>query len=387
MNKLLKSKICAVFASLLIAVFQVSGVSALDEFFYSGNDILYYDPDATNTRCTTTALSGSDNEQKTWNFFAGKGLTDQQIAGIIGNLMVEAPGIDPTTQQGGGGPGRGIAQWTVTERWQTLIDWADGRDIWSLDTQLDFIWHEFETTEKSSYEALKKTTTIEDATNTFLTKYERAGVPHLEARIAAANEAFGKYSGSAVGGETPTVPGETPATPTTNAGCAASAAGSGDIVAIAAAEVGVMETPLDCDKGNPSIVGDCGPDVNKYTDNHLEYWCADYVSWVYKQAGKPFTGGASGGWRLPGVAGVRSWFQANATYVANGPSAQPKPGDVYFIGTSHVGIVEKVENGMLYTISGNTSVDNTGNGHGVGRKTYANYQSNSAISGFGILGG
>lgn len=36
------------------------------------------------------ALVGSTNEQKIWNFLKGKGLKDEAIAGIMGNLYAES---------------------------------------------------------------------------------------------------------------------------------------------------------------------------------------------------------------------------------------------------------------------------------------------------------
>ncbi len=138
--------------------------------------------------------------------------------------------------------------------------------------------------------------------------------------------------------------------------------GSG-VVDIARAELakGIKEIPKDCDiNGSPS----CGTEIDKYTDNHPEFWCADFVSWVFREAGKPFTGGSSGGWRIPAVASLATWFQNNATYLSG--TEIPQPGDVIFInygrsvaGTTqdgdHTGIVERVEGNTVYTIEGNSS--------------------------------
>ena len=377
----------------LIIALQPVQVFAIDEYYYSGNDILFYNPDA---QCVTKQninnLSGGDNEEKTWNYFIGKGLTEKQTAGIIGNLQIEAPGIDPSTNQGGGGPGRGIVQWTVTERWASLLKWKGERNEFDLQTQLDFIWYELYGSEKSAYDAFIKTDSIRDATDVWMKRYERPGTPHFERRLAAANEAYGKYSKNI---STPLEGTDLPVSSTSapSNGCVSTSNGDGSIVSIAQQELakGVKEQPVGCDAGNPSRKGDCGAEVNKYTDNTLEYWCADFVSWVYKEAGKPFTGGVSGGWRLPGVAGVKDWFNKNGTYTQNSGQADPKPGDIYTLrdgsGLFHIGIVEKVEGDTLYAISGNTSTDNTGNGNGVGNTTYKNFRSNTEIDGFGSLNG
>ena len=157
----------------------------------------------------------------------------------------------------------------------------------------------------------------------------------------------------------------------------------------------VIEIPERCDAGNPSTVGDCGPEVNKYTDNHLEYWCADFVSWVYKAAGVPFTGGASGGWRIASVSGLRSWFKENGTYqttqemVAKGTT--PQPGDVIIFvdrggNTYHTGIVDNASGDSMKSIEGNTSTAFTDNGSGVGSHTYQ-WKTESKIAGYGRLKG
>ncbi len=62
----------------------------------------------------------------------------------------------------------------------------------------------------------------------------------------------------------------------------------------------------------------------------------------------------------------------------------PKPGDVYITaGEEHTGIVEKVEGGKVYTISGNTSTENYSNGVGVGDSVYP--IGSSSIKGYGSL--
>ncbi len=157
-----------------------------------------------------------------------------------------------------------------------------------------------------------------------------------------------------------------------------SGSGGGSIVDVARQELAknVQESPDGCN---------CGGPINTYTDNHPEFWCADFLSWVYKQAGKPFTGGESGGWRLPAVAGVVAWMQANGVYYQNKPGAPtPRPGDIIDFNHSgdesgndtHIGIVESVSGGEVTTIEGNTS-------NRVARRKYSNYRSDNTIKGWG----
>lgn len=351
--------------------------------FRATNDVLYFDDKDTATTCSANSslvVENGDNVKAAYQYFMRKGLTPVQSAGIVGNLMQES-GVNPTSNQNNGGKGRGIAQWTVDERWVTLQNYAKSEnredEIWTLGLQLDYLWKEFteEALYKPTYEELKTATTVRDATIIFELGFERAGKPMMENRIAFANSVIEKYGTAQSGSST------TSSNPCVNVGGSNSA-----IVNIAREELakGVKEDPIGCDNGNPSIPGDCGAEVNKYTDSHLEYWCADFVSWVVKAAGKPFTGGASGGWRIASVEGVDAWIKANGTYIPNGANATPQPGDFYFIGGNHIGIVDRVEGETLYTISGNANVENY-NGVGVGAATFENYKSNTRITAFGRM--
>ncbi|WP_297742961.1 phage tail tip lysozyme [uncultured Tessaracoccus sp.] len=141
----------------------------------------------------------ADNNKVAFDYFVNKGLTKEQAAGVLGNLMQESGSpINPRATQSPG-PGRGIAQWSVGERWATLQRFAanQGRDPWSLNLQLDFIWHEFQTTESYAYRHLKGTRTVVDATLSFSSKFERCGTCHNQTRIAYAQRAFNTYAGGA----------------------------------------------------------------------------------------------------------------------------------------------------------------------------------------------
>ena len=156
------------------------------------------------------------------------------------------------------------------------------------------------------------------------------------------------------------------------------------IVAIAQAELslGVKEDPDD---------SNCLPIVNnKYMGGVCQSWCANFVSWVYLTAGRPFTGGLNGGWRLPGVTGMTAWFKANANWYDNKPgSSAPQPGDAVMFSYSggnadssgtldHVGIIETVNGNTITTIEGNAS-------NSVKRNTYNNYTTSNQIVGWGRL--
>ena len=352
---------------------------------------------------TTQIISGGDQTEKAWNFFIGKGYSAQQTAGILGKMKAESFGGYPMLLQGdkpevktsskdaeGSSSGWGIVQWTPASKMITPSREA-GKSYEEIDTsefQLQFLWEQLEGTglggkevsEKGAGDDLKKQTTIDGAARSFMLKFERPkdqSEDRQKERVNFANDMFGTYGSIAPSSSDIEI-----STPSTSCG---STAGNGDVVAVAQAELakGVIEDPLGCDSANSSAEGSCGTGVDKYTDKHLEYWCADFVSWVHKEAGIPFTGGASGGWRIASVSSVESWFKANATWTDNGPGVTPKAGDVYTMGISHTGIVEKVEDNIVYTISGNTATDNTGNGNGVGRGQYP--VGSSEIVGYGSM--
>lgn len=86
-------------------------------------------------------------------------------------------------------------------------------------------------------------------------------------------------------------------------------------------------------------------------------WCASFVSWCANQCGYIDAG------IIPKFAACQAqgipWFQQHGLWQDR--SYTPAPGDIIFFDwegdghSDHVGIVEKVENGMVYTIEGNSN--------------------------------
>ena len=149
------------------------------------------------------------NDKAAYDYFIGKGLTNFQAAGVVGNLDQES-GVNPTISQSGGGVGRGIAQWSAGARWDTtkndnVLAYAaqQGKNAMSLELQLDFIWYELTTFPDYGLAALKATTTLNDATQVFEDEFEGcvyANYPEcaLPSRVTYAKNvlaAFGADSG------------------------------------------------------------------------------------------------------------------------------------------------------------------------------------------------
>jgi hypothetical protein len=153
----------------------------------------------------TSEAALSNAEQSAFNYFVAKGLTKVQAAGIVGNLIQESSVI-PTAVEYGGGPGRGIAQWSVGGRWNTSyhdnVTWyaaQHGLDRWALNTQLAFIWYEL-TTYGYGYSTLRSATTVTSATVAFEKYYEICGTCAQTQRISYANQVLAAYGGGGGGG-------------------------------------------------------------------------------------------------------------------------------------------------------------------------------------------
>jgi hypothetical protein len=138
------------------------------------------------------------NDQTAFDYFVGKGLTNFQAAGIVGNLDQES-GVDPNAVQQGG-PGRGIAQWSVGGRWDTDANdnatayaSQQGKSVWSLQLQLDFIWYELSTFGGYGLTALRNTANVTDATITFETDFEGCGQCDQSTRIAYAQAVLSAF--------------------------------------------------------------------------------------------------------------------------------------------------------------------------------------------------
>lgn len=111
-------------------------------------------------------------------------------------------------------------------------------------------------------------------------------------------------------------------------------------------------------------------------DSRVE-WCACFVSWCADQCGFIDNG------LIPKFAGCvegSEWFMTNGRW--ENRNYEPKAGDIIFFDwendgiTDHVGIVEKCEDGTVYTVEGNSNDSCRANTYTVG---------NSVIYGYGVI--
>ncbi len=136
-----------------------------------------------------TEQSQTNNNTLTKNkivdFFMNKGLSKNQAKGIYGNIMQESSGKRNIVSSDGYNS-YGIAQWTGPRKTRLFSKWGTKPTI---DQQLEFMWEELNSSEKSAFNALKNTSTVEDATKVFMQKYERpaAHAANFKNRLKYAN--------------------------------------------------------------------------------------------------------------------------------------------------------------------------------------------------------
>ena len=156
-------------------------------------------PGAANEPSGSPTLTGNTNAEKVFRYLVDKeGFTPEAAAGVIGNLMQES-GVNPQSRQLGGGPGRGIMQWTESERWASLSAWASnsGKDPWALETQVEWMIKEMKS--YGTYNRIKGVSSYKKAVEIFEKEMERAGTPNYPRRYQFAADALASFSGGAGG--------------------------------------------------------------------------------------------------------------------------------------------------------------------------------------------
>ena len=134
------------------------------------------------------------------------------------------------------------------------------------------------------------------------------------------------------------------------------------------AAIGAADTGLGCEQ-EPQETGELGARIvrvaqsqlgvydggsycSPYSQGRCEFWCSDFLTWAWEQAGVNIP-------RLPGSEDVYRWGETHTSVLP--PTATPAPGDAVEFGTgpqstetsTHVAIVEQVfPNGEIMTING-----------------------------------
>lgn len=363
-------------------------------------------------------ISASPALDKVWGFFSALGVPAKGIAGLMGNLYAESA-CDPTTvemllaqrydedgRQGylrpvtthradnnarycqeidagtidkveflsprGKRYGFGLAQWTLEDRKERLWDLAedDGKKVYDLDVQLDFLYYELVHSYPSVWDAMRKAESVQAVSDIVLQKFEcPAGWQALRATRAQYGEEILALYDKVV---------------------STTGYDKSKILAVAKAEVGYLEKndKSDLDSKTGGHVG--GGNYTKYwRDLGLsswqgQAWCDAFVKWCFmtaygKSHVKELTCGGDTSFYTPTSA---QYYKKAGRY-----DMTPQVGDQVFFKNSvrihHTGLVYKVDSERIYTVEGNTS-DGTAviaNGGGVCKKSYL--RTNVRIAGYG----
>lgn len=167
--------------------------------------------------------SAQDREDYIWNYLEnnlpgndGNNISDLHLSAIMGNIYVETAGsFDPMNAQDGCGwsgshnpeyidvydaydsVGWGLVQWTFYTRKENLLNYAgSATKVGDMDIQLEYLVYELTQDSYYSlqYQEFLNQTDLSYATQFFCENIEQAGIPHLEERCIAAQNALNDHS-------------------------------------------------------------------------------------------------------------------------------------------------------------------------------------------------
>lgn len=154
-----------------------------------------------------------------WDFYKSKGLNDYGIAGLMGNLYCES-GLNPYNLQGTyekklgmsdaeytaavdagaytnfvkDSAGYGLAQWTYWSLKQSMLDYHKkaGKSIGDGETQMAFLAYQLEKDYSAVWNTLKNASSILEASNAVLLKFERPAdqSESMQSKRAAAGQKY-----------------------------------------------------------------------------------------------------------------------------------------------------------------------------------------------------
>nr|WP_239063114.1 phage tail tip lysozyme [Streptomyces sp. SID13031] len=285
-------------------------------------------------------LVGGNNQEKAFNFLVSNGYTQEQAAGVVGNMIHESS-VEPQRLNGTAGGTKtpaasavgldkawGIVQWypagKVIEAGRQMN--APDSQIETLEFQLNFLIHQLDGSGKVPLPtvgtALKATKTVDEAAYLFAEKFEifttNPNDPEYGRRQATAREVLKTFGN----GTEPGKPGTGPST--------ACGAGSGNIVAVAIS----LAWP---EGGHGSQQGDATPAYQaalpKYnSSNGDRVWsdCGRFVATVMRMSG------ADPDYPMVSTGVQDDYLRSSPKYdvIDDITESQLQPGDI-FIGEGH----------------------------------------------------
>lgn len=321
---------------------------------------------------TSAPLVGKDNEEKTWNFFKEQRLSDEQTAGIMGNMMQESH-FDPEILQVGGRSknpedakdlGWGIIQWSgngssghsTADKFNSLYD-ASGLkdDKYLLSTQLELVWGHMQnkppiTRGDFSMDDFKKITDEKQAT-LYFTYHIEAGTDPGGIREQYASQILNKYTGK--GDATPS----TPSTPEQDSG------GTDEVTSCKPAAASQASPECENASGNAQII--C--EAKKY-DTTSYVWGGGHAGGAaYHNACKDIDTSHECGLDCSGLVTVAVYdvYRGNGSWDTHTLASdthnwkevqfdQVKPGDVIEPNSEHVEIIDHIDGNTIFTFGAHT---------------------------------
>jgi hypothetical protein len=210
---LLTTVLATSFSGINVAVFATNNNHSEEQYFLR-NNINHYDTrimSCADNSSQNTTLRGNVELEQIFNFFIDQGLSNEQAAGIVGNISQESGGNPHKSQKGpdtddpsgktgaiGGGNAWGIIQWDAGSR---AIEYAEKANITTpigdLSTQLELVWWHMNNISPTGAENMiseyMKIPDVEEATKAYEKHMTGAGVPRMTNRIEAAKLALKTY--------------------------------------------------------------------------------------------------------------------------------------------------------------------------------------------------
>ncbi|MFF2556053.1 CHAP domain-containing protein [Nocardia sp. NPDC058058] len=98
------------------------------------------------------------------------------------------------------------------------------------------------------------------------------------------------------------------------------------------------------------------PGGETYAEGVREAWCADFVSWVMRESGRPLDNPNSGSWRIPGVSTLEAYYRQQQRFEEPGYRAHIGDVVMYAAGSvfnQHTNIVIDADADSITTVGGN----------------------------------
>lgn len=149
------------------------------------------------------------------------------------------------------------------------------------------------------------------------------------------------------------------------------------VIDVARAEIGTVEAPRGSNRGERIERYRTAVTGKGENPKAAEPWCADFISFVFKSAGAPIGFDEQG---TDWVVQLKDWADRAGRY-HDANSYTPLAGDIILFDydkngiNDHTGVIERIANGRIYTIEGNSADSVRRRDYGVGASSITGFVS------------